>query len=307
MDLKWTWLALLLLVLVPLALWWSVRRAGEDDGDGLPVAHAARLRSLPRYQALVRRQLVWTVAQLVAAALVLLGAILLAARPTEANVVDPRAEPGDLVLCLDVSGAMREEAATALAQVRTQLTRLTGSRVALYGYQDTTAELMPMTDDYAFIDTRLREAQQALSGLGGGGGGGGNTGDGLVSCAQHFDRPADERGRAVLLLTPGGNGSGALHTLAEAAAYAGARDVVVYAVAPADAPGRDQLAAAAEGTGGRIVQLGPRAAAQVLDFELDRLDDPPAQVDRDRPLPALVLTIVGLLGLLGTGLRGWLR
>jgi Ca-activated chloride channel homolog len=306
-DLRWTWLALLLLVLVPLAIWWTVRRASEDIGDGLPVAHAARLRALPRYQVLVRRQLAWTIAQLAAAALVLLGSILLAARPTEATVVDPPAEPGDLVLCFDVSPAMRDEASTALAQVRTQLARLAGSRIALYGYQDTTAELMPMTDDYAFVDRRLREAQQALTGLSSGGVTGGNTGDGLVSCAQHFDRPAAERGRAVVLLTPGGNGSGGLHTLSESATYASGRDVVVYAVAPADAPDRDQLEAAAERTGGRAVDLGPRAARQVLDFEADRLDDPPGQIDRDRPMPALVLTIVGLLALLGTGLRGWLR
>jgi len=305
-DLRWTWLAVLLALAVPGLVWLSARRYREPEADGLLVAHAARLRALPRYRELARTRMLWTVAQLAAVGLVLLGGVLLAARPTAAHTEDPPAKPGDLVLCLDLSPPLRPTGTAVLAQVRRQLSSPEDGRVALYGYQSTTAELMPMTDDRGFVRTRLADTITALSGLAGGAGGTGNSGDGLVSCARHFDRPATERGRAVLLVSDGGAGNGSLHTVAEAGVYAAAHDVVVYAVAPAGA-GAAARKAATEATGGRMLTLAPRATQQVLELGRDRLDEPPAAVRRDAPVPATVLVFVGLAGLLASGLRGMVR
>lgn len=306
-DLRWTWLAVLLAVTVPALVWLSVRRHRAPEAEGLLVAHAARLRTLPRYRELARARMLWTVAQLAAAGLVLLGGILLAARPTSAQTEDPPATPGDLVICLDLSPHLRPTGTAVLAQVRRQLGSLVDGRVALYGYQSTTAELMPMTDDHGFVRSRLADTITALSGLGGGAGGTGNTGDGLVSCARHFDRLDDERGRSVLLVSDGRAGRGSLHTPAEAGEYAAAHDVVVYAIAPARAGGAAGLKAVARMTGGRTLTLSPRATQQVLELERDRLDEPPAAVRRDAPVPATVLVFVGLAGLLATALRGTVR
>ncbi len=80
-ELKWPWLAVLLAagVVVLLLLWWRrpARRAG-----GLLVAHTSRLRGLPRFRRLARRQLLLTGLRTAAVLTLVAGAILLASRPT---------------------------------------------------------------------------------------------------------------------------------------------------------------------------------------------------------------------------------
>lgn len=308
MDLRWSWLALLLAVAVPAIAWLSLRNRQEPEPEGLLVAHLDRLRTLPRYRALARQELVWTGVQLGAVVVVILGAVLLAARPTSAVTEDPPPRAGDLVLCLDVSAGRRADDVTLLAQARALTARLDDERVGLYGFQNTTGELMPLTDDHGFVSNRLHDAQKAFAGLGGGSGPGGSAGDGLVSCVQRFDRPAEERGRAVVLLTANGPAAGAIHSTLQAAEYAADNDVVVYAVPAGAGPAaRTDLQTAAELTGGRVFDLAAKPMDQVLDLERDRLDPRPTPVRRDTPTGALVVVFCGLAVLLLAGLRGLLR
>lgn len=309
MDLRWGWLVVLLVAAVAGTLWWWLRRDDEDAPHGLPVAHVDRIRALPRYRALARQQLAWAVARLVATGLVLVGAILLAARPTTAVTEDPDAVPGDLVLCLDITPPQREADNAVLAQARTLLGGLLDERVGLYGFQDTTAELMPVTDDHAFAAERIHQVQTVLRSVEGGSAGAASAGDGLVSCVQHFDRPRSERGRAVVLLSTGQPAADPVHSLIEAGEYAARQGVVVYGlVPPGSGPGRADLRTAAELTGGRLLALdGPGALAQALQLERDRLDPPAVPVRRDDPQLPTVLVLVGLVALLATGVRGLLR
>lgn len=309
MDLRQGWVAVLLALAVGGALWWSLRRAPDEDApEGLLVAHVERLRALPRFQQLARQQLAWTVARVAAAGLVLLGALLLAGRPTEPVVEDERALPGDVLLCLDITPGLRPADVAVLAQARTLLEGLQGERVGLYGFQDVTAELMPLTDDYGFARDRLHQVQGVLARAEGGAAGAASAGDGLVSCTQHFDRPEHERGRSVVLLSNGAPAADPVHSLVEAGEYAAQQGVVVYGLAPAAAPGREDLRTAAEVTGGRLLTLdGPGALGEALEFERDRLDPPPVPTRRDDPLAPTVLVLVGLAVLVATGLRGLVR
>jgi Ca-activated chloride channel family protein len=308
MDLRWPLLALLLIVLLPAAYWLlGLMRPTEPPPTGLPVAYAERLRTLPRFRELARQQLAWATVQLGAVGLVLVGTVWLAARPQATEVVDRAARPGDLMLCLDLTAPQRAADVDLLAQARTLVGKLGDARIGLQGYQATAADLLPLTDDRTSAASILHDTQTALGGLAGGGASSGATGDGLVSCAQGFDRPASARGRAVVLLSADGGGSGSLHTLVEAAEYARKHHVTVYAVpAGASAASRADLQTAAELTGGRLV-AGRDALAQAWDFEQARLDPPPTPMRRDAPLVPTLLTLFGVAGLLVAGLRGLFR
>lgn len=310
MDLTHPWLALGLLVLVPLLAWLLLRRpVAEDDEqhDGLLVAHLARLRALPRYRALARQQVLWTGVALASTVLVVLGATWLAGRPTATVTEDEEARPGDLVFCLDITPDNRPAAVDLLAQARGLLGSLGDQRVALYGFQSTTAELMPLTDDRGFARNLFHEAQTVLAAASTGSTVA-NSGDGLVSCAQHFDEPVDERGRAIVLLSPNAAGSGAIHSLLDAAHYAEEHGIRVYTLVPPGAPGAVELRTAAELTGGRSLPLqGRRPLQQVRSLELERLDPPPGPVRRDAPVVPTVLVVAGLFGVVLTGLRGVVR
>jgi Ca-activated chloride channel family protein len=308
-DLRWSWLVVLLAVAAGVALWLSLRNRREAAPTGLPVAHVARLRALPRFQQLARRELAWTVARLVAAAVVLIGSILLAARPTDAVTEDPAATPADLLLCLDITPGLHDADVTVLAQARRLVGSLDGERVGLYAFQGSTAELMPLTDDYGYARSRLHDAQTVIAGLDTGQSGFASAGDGLVSCAEHFDRPGDERGRAVVLLSANGPAASPIHTLVQAAEYAVEHDVVVYGVAPAiGGAARTDFATATELTGGRLLSLdGKDPLEQVRRLERDRLDPPAVPVRRDTPRGLTVVVLLGVAALLATGVRGLLR
>lgn len=308
MDLKWPLLSLLLIVLLPAAYWllgWV--RPTEPPPTGLPVAHANRLRTLPRFRELARQQLAWATFQLGAVGLVLLGTVWLVARPQSTDVLDKPARAGDFMVCLDLTASQRLADIEVLAQARTLASQLGDSRIGLQGYQATSADLLPLTDDRTGAARVFTDTQAALRGLAGGGAASGATGDGLVSCAQGFDRPARERGRAVVLLSADGAGTASLHSLVEAAEYAEKHDVTVYAI-PAGATGSAQadLKTAAELTGGRLV-MGRDALIQAWDLEKARLDPPPTPTRRDGPLVPTLLTLFGVAGLLVAGLRGLFR
>ena len=310
MAMRWPLLGLLLLVLLPAAYWLLGKvRPAQEPPAGLPVAHAARLRALPRFRERARQQVAWATFQLVAVGLVLLGSVWLAARPVHTEVVDRPARQGDLILCLDLTPQQRVGDVEVLAQTRTLLPRLTelkGTRLGVHGYQTTTAELLPLTDDLGQADMILADVQKALGDVSGEATSGA-TGDGLVSCAKALDGEDKRRGRAVVLVTAADPSSSSLYPLVEAAQYAASHSVAVYAIpAGAGKAAQADLKTAAELTGGALV-TGPGPIGQVWDLERNRLDPPPSPVRRDAPLVPTVLVLLGVGGLVLAGLRGLFR
>lgn len=309
MDLRWPLLLLALLVLLPLAYALLMRFLPDPETPvGLPVAHAERLRALPRFRELARQQLLLTQVQLVSVGLVLVGAVWLAARPMQTEVVDQPGRPGDLVVCADLTPAARAGTIGALGQLRALLPvlRTEPVRLGVQGFQASTAELLALTDDFSQADAVLEETQQTLRSLGAEGVSGAATADGLVTCARSLDAPKAERGRAVLLVGSGSS-DGSVLSMAEAAGIARDRGVTVYAVpVGASASGRADLKAAARLTGGAVV-TGANPVDEVWSKEAVRLDPPARALRRDGPAVPTVVVLLGLGGLLLAGLRGLFR
>ena len=309
MDLKWPLLLLALLVLLPLAYALLMRFLPDPETPvGLPIAHAERLRALPRFRELARQQLLLTQVQLVSVGLVLVGAVWLAARPMHTEVVDEPGKPGDLVVCADLTPSARAGTIAALGQVRALLPvlRTEPVRIGMQGFQASTAELLALTDDFEQADAVLQETRQTLRSLGAQGTEGAATADGLVTCARTFDAPKAKRGRAVVLIGSGSS-AGSVLSMAEAAGVAHDRGVTVYAVpVGASASGLGELKAVARLTGGQVVS-GSDPIDAAWSKEAVRLDPPPLALRRDGPAVPTVVVLLGLGGLLLAGLRGLFR
>jgi Ca-activated chloride channel family protein len=309
MDLKWPLLLLALLVLLPVGYALLMRFLPDPETPvGLPVAHAARLRALPRFRELARQQVLLTQVQLVSVGLVLVGAVWLAARPMHTEIVDEPARPGDLVVCADLTPAARAGTVAALGQVRGLLPvlRTEPIRIGMQGFQASTAELLALTDDFDQADAIVQQVQKTLTSLGAKGSEGAATGDGLVTCAKAFDAPKAKRGRAVILVGSGSS-AGSVLSMAEAAGIAHDRGVTVYAVpVGASGSGLGALKAAARLTGGEVVS-GRDPIDTVWSKEAVRLDPPPMALRRDGPFLPTVIVLLGLGGLLLAGLRGLFR
>ncbi|WP_157514937.1 VWA domain-containing protein [Nocardioides sp. J54] len=318
---RWPWLVpvLALLVLVLMA-WWARSRDRRSSTGASYVAHAARLRALPRYQALVRRQVAIGTCLTVAALVACAGAIVLGARVQERQSLVREDRTRDIILCLDASGSMAEVDAAVLREFRTIVDGLRGERVGLTIWSGVAITIFPLTDDYEFVLEQLTEAESAF-------GSGGiysddyarytagtvidwtvqsQLGDGLASCVQRFDNRDQERSRAIVLASdnePIGEG---IYDLEGAAELARSEDVVVHGIAApmtADRPSAARLFRdAVTSTGGTFSLLGQDgSAATVVEaigrLEAKEIERPPIVQVLDRPRLGTVVAAVGVGGL----------
>jgi hypothetical protein len=320
-ELRWPWLAvgLALLVLVLLAAWLRTWRRPARAGASY-VAHTARLRALPRYRTLVRRQVVLGACLTLAALVACSGAIVLAARPQQRQTLERNDRTRDIVLCLDASGSMAEVDAQVVREFRTIVEGLRGERVGLTIWSGAAITIFPLTDDYAYVVQQLDAAEKAF--------GDGKVitdafavftagtvidwdiqsqmGDGLASCVQRFDRRDERRSRAIVLASdnePVGRG---IYTLPEAAQVAADADVVVHGIAAPDTARRPaavrEFESAVKSTGGTFSLLGSDGGAGAVIDAIGNLaatpiDRPPVVQVLDRPRTGTIIAGIGLAGL----------
>jgi len=318
--LRWPWLSAALAVLIVLLLVaWLRPWRRPSPTDAAYVAHSARLRHLPRYRQLVRRQVVLGVCLTLAALVACAGAVVLAGRLQQRQTLTVEERTRDIVLCLDASGSMAEVDAQVLREFRRIVAGLRGERIGLTIWSGAAITVFPLTDDYDYVLEQLSAAESAFAS--------GDIysdeyaiftagtvldwdiqsqmGDGLASCVQRFDRRDEERSRAIVLASdnePLGTG---LFTVPEAADYAREEQVVVHGIAApktAERPAAAQeFQAAVTSTGGTFSLLGEDGGRAVVEAiaELDAkpIERPPVVQVLDRPQLGTALVAVGLGGL----------
>jgi hypothetical protein len=238
-----------------------------------------------------------------------LGCLLVVARPGDVRTEIDRASR-DVVVCLDVSGSMRQINAAMVSAVRRVVSSLPGDRVGLTVFDGQAVVKFPLTDDREFVDEALDEAQRAFEE-----GDDGyylaadawnrssQLGDGLHACVHGFDRLTERRGRVVLVASDNLPFGPPVHPLDEVAEQARDRDVVVHALgAPWLARSPDaarELRRTTATTGGSLVLLSDeRAVAGVVqridEVERRRLESPPREVFEDRPQAGVLLASAGV-------------
>ncbi len=293
--------------------WWSRRGRLPRPEQRLLVAHAARVRALPRYRALLRRRRLLGAVQALAALVVVAGATVVLARPQAVETRSVADRSRDIMLCLDASASMDDDNVKVVRAVQDLVAGLEGDRVGLTLWSGAAVTVFPLTDDYDYVTQQLDLAERAFSGKQESYFAGVQLadprasliGDGIVSCAQRFDLPERERSRALVVSSDNDPFGESVYSLDEAAAYAQRRDVLLYAIgAPVlgeddQAAARQGLAAAATSTGGTFALVGDDGATsdiveRIDTLERQRVDVAPRQVLRDDPLPGAALAALGL-------------
>lgn len=294
---------LVLALLAGVLLGWRTTRPVRDTDAAAAIARAERVRSLPAFQRSVRRRMAALTAVLALGAVTLLVAGVVVARPQSIRTVDPVASHRDIVLCLDVSGSMRDVNDAVLGQFVALAEEFRGERLGLTIFDGSAVQVFPLTSDDRYVREQLRAVRSGDSGAARAGTRLGSSssliGDGLAACAMHFDHPDLERSRSIILATDNHSGPDPIVSLDEAAAYAAASGVRVYTINPDD--GKDaqsaELAAAAGRTGGRGYDLGASdtIAGVVADVRRDgiaQLRGKPQAVSTDAPAPWAVALIL---------------
>lgn len=301
------------LIAVAVGLTIGLRRGGAGSGgDAARIARAERLRALPSFRQALSRRLLALSGVLALAALTVLTAGVVAARPMSAQTVQPVNTSRDIMLCLDVSGSMTEVDVEVLTVFEELLEGFEGERIGLTIFNSSPVQIFPLTDDYDFVREHLASMKQSFDYVDRvpehwvgtlNGDGASLIGDGLAACAMGFDRPGDERSRSVIFATDNEVNGASIVTLDEAAAYAASKEVRVFALNPVegkDAAVSAELAAAAEATGGAAFGLRDTTTvadivSQVQEQEATELRGEAQVVWTDTPNLWIVLTAVGLL------------
>lgn len=314
----WPWLmialaALVVAVLVASAFVWRRR----TPATAAYVAHAARLRALPRFRALVRRRVAFGAALSVTALVACTGGILLAGRMQVTRTTPQDESSRDIMLCLDSSGSMITIDKDVLDAFQQIVAGLQGDRIGLTIWSGASVTVFPLTDDYAFVQQQLTQAETAFASPDGYSAAyqqftegtvvnnniSSQAGDGLASCVQRFDHSGGHRSRAIVLATdnePYGKG---VFTLGQAAAYAKQHHVVVHGIAAPTVLARpaaeQEFSHAVRSTGGTFSVLGQDGSVSTIvdainALEARRIKKPPLVETVDDPHLGTVVAGIGV-------------
>lgn len=312
------WLLIAAVVVVVLALGIGLalgfrRGPRAGSGDRARVARAERLRTLPSFRQALRRRIVALAGILALGAAATIVAGVVAARPLAAQTVQPVNTSRDIMLCLDVSGSMSEVDVEVLTVFEELLEGFEGERIGLTIFNSSPVQIFPLTDDYDFIREHLAGIRESFDFVEEipehwvgtlNGDGASLIGDGLAACAMGFDHPDDDRSRSVIFATDNEVNGASIVTLQEAAAYARANGVRVFALNPVQGKDADvsaELSAAAEATGGTAFGLRDTTTvadivAEVQEQQATELRGEARVVLTDAPDPWIVVLAALLLG-----------
>ncbi|MBY6061898.1 VWA domain-containing protein [Microbacterium esteraromaticum] len=318
MALNTSWVVLIaagvLLVAIAVGVILGLRsRAARDAAPAALVSRAERLRTLPAFRASVGRRMAALSGILALGVIATLLAGVVAARPMSAQTVQPVNTSRDIMLCLDVSGSMTEVDVEVLTVFDELLDSFEGERIGLTIFNSSPVQIFPLTDDYAFIRDQLQRMRESFDYLDEtpehwvgtlNGPGASLIGDGLAACTMRFDHLDDERSRSVILATDNELAGASILTVEEAAQYARAQQVRVFALNPVqgkDAEVSAQLSQAAAITGGQSYALRDTTTvadivAQIQKQEARALQGQAQVVWVDTPNLWMALMLVAILG-----------
>lgn len=322
MELKWSWLPLVLgaIVVVWLVIWFFPTPFRRTPRKAVLVAHAQRLRSIPRFRLLARRRELAMLVRVVAVLFLIGGTILLSSRLTSTETHQPEVSNRDIMLCLDVSGSMTEYDEQLTREFSEIAQGLDGERIGLTIWNGVAVTVFPLTDDYDFVIEQLDVAAEKLgsydyhftAGTYIGGNKASLISDGLVSCVDRFDRPDEERGRAVVLASDNDPQGKPVFTLAEAGDYAADKDVVVYGLGTPgmayDPGATEEFKGAVKATGGNLKIMGDdgstaEIAEGINELEAARSKEPARVTVLDEPAIGTALVSAGVVLVVLAGIR----
>ncbi|MEY2849910.1 MAG: hypothetical protein RI885_2577 [Actinomycetota bacterium] len=325
MDLIFWWMPLAWIAVIALAVIVASalrRRRRGPDAASTPIAHSSRFTGLPGYRRALVRYRVLLGAMAAAGVVLLLGAIVVSARPAVTSVRQPDLNSRDIVLCLDVSGSMIEYDAELVSVFSDLVDEFDGERISLVVFNASAVTYFPLTSDYDYVRAQFDTLREQFAGdeldfFDGTffGDGSSLVGDGLAACSLRFDTPDQERSRSIVLATDNLVVGDPIFTLPEAGALAGERDIRVYGLNPGDANSKeylDELAVEFENvvsdSGGAYFALAdpeavPGIVGRIEAEQAAAIPGAPQLIREDRPEGFVVAIGVAMLALLAFAWR----
>lgn len=243
------WWMLLLWVFAIAGYWvgryYWLKRQGKTQTEAVPVAHTNRLIELPEYKKALKEYRILLYGATGALSLALLSGIFLTARPASITPIVPAAQSRDIMLCLDVSGSVLRTDTELVNRFNELVSGFSGQNFGLTAFNSSSIAILPLSDDYEFIGSKLTEVGEALrvqkgpvfvdltSGtLAAFDKGTSLTSDGIVSCINNMGGNPRDRSQSIILATDNEANGTPIISAAQAVALAGKRNIRIYAIDP---------------------------------------------------------------------------
>ncbi|MCR1785897.1 VWA domain-containing protein [Nocardioides carbamazepini] len=246
---------------------WRLARPRRTGGAAVLASSLDRVRALPAFRALARQEWRRRLLETACLVLALAGAALMAARLVGVSDDAEEMRTREVVLCLDVSGSMRELDADVIDTYLELAGRLREERIGFVVFDANAVTVFPLTTDREYVIEQLNAARKAvadkgttaLPGVTAYQVGSSLIGDGLATCVRHFDRPDALRSRTIVLATDNELAGDAVYTLPQAARLAEESGVMVFGIMPERAEPElvDELRAAVAPTSGEVLSIEP--------------------------------------------------
>ncbi len=202
------------------------------------------------------------------------------------TITDEKQYNRDIVLCMDVSASVNDLNKEIVKSLKETVESLSKERFGISVFNITSVTLSPLTSDYSYVSSILDKIVKSIdSGYLDGfyiknyltsgtsslddynkRGGSSFVGEGLVTCASHFDKKDKERTKVIILTTDNEVQGTPLITLAEAGDYCKRNNIIIYGIGTKGIKNamRTDFKAAIEKTGGVYFDISNNSAKGVI-------------------------------------------
>ena len=244
------------------------------------IANTSIVKKTEKYKKIIRKYKVGIYIVYVLVFISLLFSSILTSRINETKTIEKKIYNRDIILCMDVSGSVLDLNAELVDSYRDIVKNLNGERFGISIFNTSSYLLVPLTDDYDYIDETLSTLKKAFKvGTGNYTGsdyfdliryivngttvgnetrGSSLIGDGLASCVFDFPNLEEDRSRIIVFSTDNEVQGTEYVNVLEAGDISKDKNITVYTIAPKTSESRftSDLETVSNKTGGKFYKEG---------------------------------------------------
>ena len=223
----------------------------------------------------------------------------------------------DIVLCMDVSSSVNDLNKDVVVSLNNTVDKLSTDRFAISVFNITSVTLSPLTGDYKYISYVLDLIAKSIDSSFDDGfytrnyltagtasledadirGGSSFVGEGLTTCASHFDKNDKNRTKVIILTTDNEVQGTPLITLKEGAEYCKRNNIVVYGIGVKGIKSdmKNDFKSSVEITGGKyfdIEESSSKIISEIDQLEKTRLENTLSISKSDTPEVIFIITLI---------------
>ena len=263
------------------------------------ISNTKYLKELPYYKELIRKYKFIKILINASCIISIIVSFILIARPLKIETSDKLQQNRDIFLCLDVSGSMTKVDKELVVKLKKIVSGLKDDRVGIVIFDNSPVVLMPLTDDYEYVNTVLEILEKSFDGnfnyslnsnesdeeeymkqyISGyiyegtrEGEGSSLIGTGLAACLSSFSNTEEQRTRIVLFATDNQVMGTEIISIEDAVSLAKEKRISVYGLEPRRVNEEEKFNSLLQLTGGSLYKAEDVSAVDSIVDKIEKTE-----------------------------------